>query len=108
NARDAILYPLIEGTITDAHTREPIFGASVSWEPAGPGSVDSAFAAAGDSPPRGAVRTDAGGAYVIPNLPPGTYRLRIKADGYFDGESEPLEMPPNLSDVNLALRYRGE
>jgi len=109
NARDAILYPLIEGTITDAHTREPLSGASVSWEPAaGAGSVDSAFAARGDSPPRGVVRTDAAGAYVIPNLPPGTYRLRIRADGYFDGETEPLEMPPNLSDVNVALRYRGE
>ena len=108
NARDAILYPLIEGTITDAHTRKPITGASVSWEPAGPGTVDSAFAAAGDSPLRGAVRTDASGAYVIPNLPPGTYRLRVKADGYFDATSEPLEMPPNLSEVNLELRYRGE
>jgi subtilisin family serine protease len=110
NARDAILYPLIEGTITDAHTREPLSGATVSWEPAGGagGSVDSAFAAKGDSPPRGTVRTDAAGAYVIPNLPPGTYRLRIRADGYFDGETEPLEMPPNLSDVNVALRYRGE
>jgi len=45
---------------------------------------------------------------VIPNLPPGTYRLRIRADGYLEGETEPLEMPPNLSDVNVALRYRGE
>jgi len=109
NARDAILYPLIEGTVTDAHTREPLSGASVSWEPtAGAGSVDSAFAAAGDSPTRGVVRTDAAGAYVIPNLPPGTYRVRIRADGYFDATTEPLEMPPNLSDVNVALRYRGE
>ena len=108
NARDAILYPLIEGTITDAHTREPLSGASVSWEPAGPASVDSAFAGGGDSPPRGTVQTDAGGAYVIPNLPPGTYLLRVKADGYFDATSEPLEMPPNLSEVNLELRYRGE
>jgi len=118
NARDAILYPFIEGTITDANTREPIAGASVSWEPAGPGAgrgrgvvhggVDSAFAAAGDSPPRGTVRTDAAGSYVIPNLPPGTYVVRIKADGYFDGATESLEMPPNLSDVDVALRYRGE
>ena len=112
NARDAILYPLIEGTVTDAHTREPIAGASVSWEPAGPGSgpagVDSAFAAPGDSPPRGTVPTDAAGAYVVPNLPPGTYRLTIKAPGYFDATTDPLEMPPNLSDVNVALRYRGE
>lgn len=108
NARDAILYPLIEGTITDAHTREPILGASVSWEPAGPGAVDSAFAAAGDSPARGAVRTEADGTYVIPNLPPGTYRVRVKADGYFDAASEPIEMPPNLSGVDLELRYRGE
>jgi hypothetical protein len=108
NARDAILYPLIEGTVTDAHTREPISGASVAWEPAGPASVDSAFGAAGDSPPRGAVRTDATGAYVIPNLPPGAYRLTIRADGYFDATTEALEMPPNLSGMDVALRYRGE
>ena len=108
NARAAILYPLIEGTITDAHTGEPLLGATVSWGPAAVGSVDSAFAAAGDSPARGVVSTDASGAYVIPNLPPGAYRLRVRADGYFDGETEQLEMPPNLSDVNVALRYRGE
>jgi subtilisin family serine protease len=113
NARDAILFPLIEGTVTDAHTREPIAGASVAWKPAGSGrtasgGVDSAFAAPGDSPPRGAVRTDASGAYVIPNLAPGTYRLTIRADGYFDATTEPLEMPPNLSGMDVALRYRGE
>jgi serine protease AprX len=106
NARDAILYPLIEGRITDFHTREPISGARVRWEPAG--AVDSLRAAPGDAPPRGVTRTDSTGAYVVPNLPPGTFRLRVEADGYFEATTEPLEVPPNLGDVNVSLRYRGE
>ncbi len=106
NVRDAIVYPAIEGRVTDFHTREPIAGASVSWEPAG--AVDSTRAAPGDSPPRGAVRADSTGAYLAPNLPPGFYRLRVNAPGYFEGVTEPLQVPPNLGDVNVALRYRGE
>jgi len=106
NARDAILYPLIEGRVTDALTREPIALARVSWEPAGP--VDSTRAAPGDSPPRGVARADSTGAYVVPNLPPGVYRLRVNAEGYFEGVTEALDVPPNLGDVNVALRYRGE
>ena len=106
NVRDAILYPAIEGRVTDFHTHEPIAGARVSWEPAGP--VDSTRAAPGDSPPRGVARSDSTGAYAAPNLPPGVYRLRVNADGYFEGVTEALEVPPNLGDVNVVLRYRGE
>lgn len=106
NARDAILYPLIEGKIRDADTGESIAGASIAWEPAAAGSVDSTRAAASDSPPRGSARSDSTGAYVIPNLPPGTYRVRASAEGYLEGVSEPIEVPPGIGDVNLALRYR--
>jgi len=108
NARDAILYPSVEGAITDLHTREPLRNARVAWEPSPEGRVDSLVAAPGDSPPRGEVRSDSTGAYEIPNLPAGTYRLRVDAPGYFEWVSEPLQVPPSLGDVNAALRYRGE
>ncbi len=112
NVRDAILYPLIEGRITDVATPgEAVVGkaATVSWEPA-PGSSDTLAAgvAPSDSPRRGSVRADSTGAYVIPNLPTGAYRLTITAPGYFEAHSEPLEVPPGLGDVDFALRYRGE
>jgi subtilisin family serine protease len=106
NVRDAILYPEIEGRVTDYHTREPIAGARVTWEPEG--AADSLGAAPSDSPPRGVARTDSTGAYVIPNLPRGAYRLHIRADGYFESTSEPIEVPPGLGDVNFELKYRGE
>jgi subtilisin family serine protease len=104
NVRDAILYPLVEGTVTDAATREPVAGARVSWD----GTVDSLRIAPGDSQPRGTTLADSTGSYVIPNLPPGSYRLRVEAAGYVGAESGPIEMPPSLGDVNFALEYRGK
>jgi len=106
NVRDAIAYPQIEGRVTDFHTREAATRAAVAWEPAGP--VDSLGAAPGDSPLRGVARVDSTGAYVIPNLPRGIYRLRVSSEGYFDAVSEPIEVPPGIGDVNVELRYRGE
>ena len=106
NARDAVFYPLIEGRVTDANTREPLRGATVRWEPQG--SVDSLGAASSDSPPRGSVETDSTGAYVIPNLPRGIYAIHVSKPGYFDGSAGPYDVPPNLGDANVALRYRGE
>jgi len=106
NVRDAIFYPFLEGRITDFNTHEPIRNARVSWEPAG--AVDSTRVAPSDSPVRGEMGADSTGAYVIPNLPTGTYRLRVAAPGYFDWTSEPLQVPPSLGDVNAVLRYRGE
>jgi subtilisin family serine protease len=103
NVRDAILYPLIEGTVTDGASREPVAGARVVWE----GTVDSLRMAPGDSPARGETLSDSTGAYVIPNLPSGSYRLRVEAAGYAGAESSPLEVPPGLGDVNFALEYRG-
>ncbi|HEX7078630.1 MAG TPA: S8 family serine peptidase [Candidatus Eisenbacteria bacterium] len=108
NARDAIVYPRIEGRITDATTGEAIAGAVVSWEPAAPGAVDSTRAAESDSPPRGGTRADSTGAYLIPNLPPGTYVIRATDGAHVEGATEPIEVPPGIADVNLSLRYRGE
>lgn len=109
NVRDAIVYPQIEGRITDVST--PGIATvgrpgTVSWEPA---SADTlAPGAPSDSPRRGSVQADSTGAYIIPNLPAGTYRLTIEAPGYVPARSEPLQVPPGLGDVDFALRYRGE
>jgi subtilisin family serine protease len=112
NVRDAIVYPQIEGRITDVSTPgQATVGkpATISWEPAGSAPTDTLAAAApSDSPRRGSVQADSVGAYVIPNLPDGTYRLTIEAPGYFRAQSEPLQVPPGLGDVDFALRYRGE
>jgi subtilisin family serine protease len=104
DARAAILYPLIEGRVLDADTREPIAGARITWEPGG--AVDSAFAAPGDSPPRGEASSDSTGSYLVANLPPGAYLLRASAAGYESAVTEPLEVPPNLGEVNISLRLR--
>jgi subtilisin family serine protease len=89
NARDAVLYPLLEGKVTDSVTREAIAGATVRWAP----GADS-------------VQTDSTGAYVIPNLPRGTYAITVSMRGYLDSAAGPYEVPPNLGDVNVALRPR--
>ena len=106
NAPDAMRYPALEGIVTDMHTQEPIESALVLWSPVTP--VDSSSVAPTDSRPSGETRSDEDGAYVIPNLPRGTYVLKVQVPGYFELTSEPLEVPPGLQDVNFALRYRGE
>ncbi len=106
NARDAVLYPLLEGIVTDSITREPLADASVAWERTG--GADSTDVSPGDSPAQGFVETDSAGAYVIPNLPRGAYRIAVTKPGYLDASSGPYEVPPNLGDVNIALRYRGK
>jgi hypothetical protein len=104
NVRDAIYYPFVDGRVTDGGTREAVAHATVAWEPAG--AVDSLAAAPGDSPPRGSTVADSTGAYVVPNLPPGRYRVRVRAEGYADAVSEPLDVPPSLGDVNFRLERR--
>src|SRR6185295_4329043 len=87
NARDAVLYPLLEGTVSDSVTREPIAGATVRC---------SATATSG------AVETDSTGAYVIPNLETGTYSITVSMSGYEGGTAGPYDLPPNLGDANVA------
>jgi subtilisin family serine protease len=104
NARDAVLYPLLEGTVTDAVTRERLPGAAVRWEPLA--GSPRAPAATGESPVTGSVLTDSTGAYVIPNLARGTYAITVSKAGYIDAPAGPYEVPPNLGDANVALRPR--
>jgi len=111
NARDAVLYPLLEGTVTDSITREPLANATVRWEPI-PGPKRESLATDApdpeDSPERGSVESDSTGAYVIPSLPRGTYTITVSRQGYLDSQAGPHEVPPNLGDANVALRYRGK
>lgn len=93
NARDAVLYPLLEGRVTDSITREAVPGATVRYaSPAGSGTAT----------------TDAAGAYVIPNLEKGTYSITVSKAGFEDATAGPYEVPPNLGDINIALSYRGK
>jgi subtilisin family serine protease len=104
NARDAVLYPLLEGRVTDSITREALAGAEVRWEPAaGPHAAGSTAA---ESKASGSVPTDSTGAYVIPNLPRGTYEITVSKPGYLDSSAGPYDLPPNLGDANVALRPR--
>ena len=111
NARDAVLYPLLEGTVTDSVTREALQGATVRWEPVagsprGAAGANAAAPEPGESPASGQVLTDSTGAYVIPSLPRGTYAITVSKPGYLDGSAGPYEVPPNLGDANVALRPR--
>lgn len=101
NARDAIHYPFLEGTVTDRATRSAIAGARVAWERVG--GARGEWAAPGDSPPSGETRTDAGGGYTIPNLPPGAYTISIDAEGFASNTLGPFEVPPNLNGLDTTL-----
>ena len=101
NARDAIHYPFLEGRVTGRASHSPIARAAVSWvrvsEPRGE------WDAPGDSPPAGETRTDTGGEYTIPNLPPGAYTITIQAEGFTTETLGPFEVPPNLGGVDAVL-----
>lgn len=101
NARDAIFYPFLEGRVTDRSGGKPIVGARVAWERTGGAAGE--WAAPGDSPAAGETRSDVGGGYTIPNLPPGMYRLTIGAEGFATRELGPFDVPPNLGGVDAAL-----
>jgi subtilisin family serine protease len=106
DARAAILYPLLEGAVTSRSETEgspprPVTGARVAWERIGESRGD--WAAPGDAPPAGETRTDAGGEYTIGNLPPGSYRLTITADGFETETLGPFDVPPNLRGVDATI-----
>jgi hypothetical protein len=56
----------------------------------------------------GSVDTDSTGAYVIPNLPRGSYTITVSKPGYDEASEGPYDVPPGLGDVDVALRYRGK
>jgi serine protease AprX len=106
DAPAAILYPLIEGVVaseggTQGSAAGSVAGARVAWERIGESRGE--WAAPGDAPPAGETQTDAGGRYTIANLPPGSYRLTITAEGYETRMLGPFDVPPNLYGVDATL-----
>lgn len=86
----------VQGTVVDAATDLPIPGAFVSLEhQAGPETSEFMIASG----------TDEEGAFVLPRVPPGPYRLRSRAEGYVAGE-EGIEIPAQdeLSGLRIALK----
>lgn len=85
----------VHGTIVDTATDRPIPGAIVSLEHQ-PGPETSEFLVAAS--------TDDAGAFLLPRVPPGRYRLRGRAEGYVARE-EGVEVPAQdeLSGLRLAL-----
>jgi len=83
---------LIWGRITDSRTGAAIAAASVScWNPATNTTAGA--------------RTDAGGRYALPLLPPGLYRLRAGAGTYQSQEVEELTLAvAGLIEIDLQLR----
>src|SRR5207237_9681045 len=74
----------LSGTVTDASTSKPIAGATVS---AGSGSAV----------------TDAGGAYAISGLAPGTYTATASASGYASQGASVTLTAGNTTTQNFAL-----
>lgn len=85
----------VQGTIVDAETDRPVAKAVVSLEHQ-PGPDTSEFVIASS--------TDESGAFLLPRVPPGRYRLRGRAEGYVAGE-EGIDVPAQeeLSGLRLAL-----
>ncbi|HET9252956.1 MAG TPA: S8 family serine peptidase [Candidatus Eisenbacteria bacterium] len=104
DARAAIEYPEIQGDVdlADDPFMKRTEAVVVQWESVG--TVDSAAVAPSDTPPRGVTTAVYDGGFQIPNLPRGTYVLRIQAPGYLEAVSEPLQVPPSLFDLNFTLR----
>ncbi len=85
----------VQGTVVDATTERPIPGAFVRLE-AQPGPETTEFMIASS--------TDEEGAFVLPRVPPGRYRLRSRAEGYVAGD-EGLDVlaQDELSGLRIAL-----
>jgi len=103
DARAAILFPFLEGVVRDRDRGVAIAEATIAWERVGD-VAGAGWAAPGDGAPRGATRADSGGAYTIPSVPPGAYRLSVTADGYEPETIGPFDIPPNARGVDVALR----
>ena len=83
----ALDYPSISGYITNRRDHRPVPGAKV---------LITSGKLAGTYP------ADEDGFYKIVNLPDGSYRIKVQAEGYRDSEERELAAPPDeISDFSL-------
>jgi hypothetical protein len=81
----------IVGVVTDASTGRPVAGARVA-------------ASSPDAQGRREAVTGPGGAYVVPLLPPGRYRLDVEAEGYRSADLDGLVLRVDVTlRANLVL-----
>ena len=83
---------LISGRVVDSEDGRPVAGAEITYASLATNT-------------RGAARTDASGYYVLPLLPPGSYRVRASARGFQAQELQQLELAvAAFLEINFRLR----
>lgn len=87
------------GQVRDAATGRGLAGALVMLTPHGFGRPSEPGAAAGPL----TARSDAGGEWSLPLVPPGRYSLTASAPGYLSGELHDLTLKPGAPNRGLDL-----
>src|SRR5437016_3145969 len=87
--------PVIEGSVANSVTHEPIAGVRVSWLPVGRvlEKPDPALQAV----------TDPSGTFRTSELEPGEYSARFEADGYVPAIRQPLRVASATVKLNVEL-----
>ncbi len=83
--------PAIRGTVRERGTHLPIVGAAVSIE-----GRD------------GEISADQGGAYAVPDLPPGTYHVLVNAPGFNPGASDVEVKAGMVAELTFYLKPQEE
>jgi hypothetical protein len=96
------------GTILDACTNEPLAGAAVTLlKESPPGSGMFVIPLLSDHiPSTNPQTTGADGAYGWVVVP-GVWKVRAEKTGFVTGESQPLSIPPAVTDLNISLQRVG-
>lgn len=87
----------IRGRVVDAATAAPIADASVAALPSQDGNWFEELLAR-ERRGSDALRSGADGSFQISGLAPGTFRVRVHADGYAVGQAGPLRVGPGLPE----------
>src|SRR4051794_30963423 len=86
---------VIEGSVTNSVTHEPIAGVSVSWSPVGRVLDKRDLASRAGS--------DSSGAFRTSELAPGEYSVHFEADGYVPVVRQPLRVASATVKLNVEL-----